>query len=271
MRTSYPVPSFSDEYSYKIVDSTFIHAVHLAKSKGSKRIYTLGISLLKDQDTIIWYIVKDPQSIFLRLTDPKQSPGFVFNNSVKGKQNTKQVVVDKKVVPKPLSSYLNTTKPVDKDHVCCGRCQQHKNDLLKTLAQEALNYSKPVSTPCPVTTWTANLKTSFIAPKETKLPPPSNKEIEKVKPSFSYGVMLDIYNNCGKSSCIAYLALGYNKAQKSLVVYYSLKSCMTDVYAIETDDITLYRDWIESDSLGKFYNDYVRHYEPGKLLRSCAK
>ena len=286
MRTSYPVPSFCDSYQYKIVDSTFIHAVHLAKSKGSNT-YTLGVSMIKEQDTIIWYIVKDPITVYSRLTNPKLSPGFVFNNSVKGKQNTKQTVVDKKVAVKPLSSYLNTDKPIAKAQPqvvksgCCGKCHSNENHIdlgtmsitqvqaiLKQLAQ-ALEYNKkdPVSTPCPVTTWVATPKTSFVAPKETKLPEPSKKEVQ----SFSYGPMLDVYNNCGKSSCIAYLALGYDKASKGLVIYYSLKSCMTDVYAIQTDDITLYRDWIEADSLGKFYNEYVRHDYPGKLLRSCSE
>jgi hypothetical protein len=292
MRTSYPVPSFSDGYQYKIVDSTFIHAVHIARSKGTNT-YTLGISLLKDQDTIIWYIVKEPLALYHRLTDPKQSPGFIFNNSVKGKQNTKQAVVDKKVVPKPLSSYLNTDKPIAKaekkvapsSHVahgpdidgCCGKCQGNIIDaggmsisqVYDMLEKIILNRKcDPVSNPCPVETYKG--PTSFAVPKENKLPEPSKKEVEKVNPSFSYGPMLDAYGDCGKSSCISYLALGYNKAAKGLVVYYSLTKS-SDVHAIETDDITLYRDWIESDSLGKFYNEFIRYVNPGKLLRSCAK
>jgi len=283
MRTSYPNPSFSVNYQYKIVDSTFIHAVHIAESKGN-HTYTLGISLLKDQDTIIWYIVKEPLALYRRLTDPKQSPGFIFNNSVKGKQNTKQAVVDKKVAVKPLSSYLNADKPIAKAEPkkvahgedidgCCGKCHGKENhvdlgtmnitqaqSILKQLAN-AWAYKAPVSNPCPVNTYTAPSNTSWIAPAGVKLP----------NVSFSYGPMLDTYNNCGKSSCIAYLALGYNKNAKSLVIYYSLASKSTDVFVIETDDITLYRDWINADSLGKFYNEFVRHSEPGKLLRSCAK
>ena len=299
MRTSYPVPSFSDGYQYKIVDSTFIHAVHLARSKWSSTL-SLGVSLLKDQDTILWYIVKEPLAIYHRLTDPKQSPGFVFNNSVKGKQSTRQSVSDKPqykqietkngalVYPKPLSSYLNADKPIAKaqpkkvvpsSHIAHGKDLENHVDLgvmsvtqvqsiLKQLAQ-AWSYKVPVSTPCPVETYTAQ-QVNYIAPKENKLPEPSRKEVEKVNASFSYGAMLDVYHDCGKSSCISYLALGYNKAAKGLVVYYSLNKS-SDVYVIETDDITLYRDWIESDSLGKFYNECIRYGEKSKLLRSCAK
>jgi hypothetical protein len=238
------------------------------------------------------------------LTDPKQSPGFVFNNSVKGKQHTKQTIVDKpqykqintkngaSVYPKPLSSYLNADKPIAKaekkvapsSHVadidgCCGKCKgknhvdlgtmsaTQAHSILKQLA-EVWGKKAPVSTPCPVETYTA--PANYIAPKEMKLPEPSRKEVEKVNPSFSYGPMLDAYHDCGKSSCISYLALGYNKAAKGLVIYYSLNKS-SDIYVIETDDITLYRDWISADSLGKFYNEYIRHVEPGKLLRSCAK
>lgn len=289
MRTSYPIPTFSNGYQYKIVDSTFIHAVHIARSKGSDTL-TLGISLLKDQDTILWYIVKDPISVYNRLTDPKQSPGFVFNNSVKGKQHTKQTVVDKKVVPKPLSSYLNTDKPiakaekkvvpsnhvahgVDIEHACCGKCKGNSIDAggmsisqVYDIVNRIIHTHKlnPVSTPCPVETY--NAPANYIAPKEMKLPEPSKKEV----PSFSYGQLLDVYNDCCKSSCISYLALGYNKAAKGLVIYYSLNKS-NDVHVIETDDITLYRDWIEAHSLGKFYNEFVRYQTPGKLLRSCAK
>ena len=248
MRTTYPTPSFAINYRYKLVDSTFIHAVHFAESKGSYT-YTLGISLQSDTDTILWYILKDPLAVWQRITDPKQSPGFVYNNSVKGKQYTKQVVVekvkpeswkieannsgwkvaydnllsDKKVTPKPLSSYLKE----EKEHVCCGKCNDNK------------------------------------APATVHVNPKGSGVVNQYN---GYGPLLDV---CSKaSSCLGYLALGFNRDTKGLVIYYAIKN-NHDVYALQTDDATLYREWVKSDSLGRYFNRNIKRLGATNVRRAA--
>lgn len=208
MRTTYPTPSFSDQYVYKLVDSTFIHAVHLAKSKGSWT-YSLGISLQKEQDTIYWYIVNDAQGLYKKLTDPKKSPGFTYNNSVKGKQYTKQEVVDNK----PIWPKTYAVKP------------------------------------------TVLVPASAI-PKAPVAPKPPAK-IEYVS---TYGPLLETSNK--SSSCIAYLGLGFNKTSKGFVIYYALKNNVHNVYALETDDASIYRGWVNSESLGRYFNQVIRKFKP---------
>ena len=241
MRTSYPTPSFANNYKFKLVDSTFIHAVHIAESKGSYT-FTLGISLQSDPDVILWYILKDPLAVWQRITDPKQSPGFVYNNSVKGKQYTRQTVVEKvkpeswkiesspngawkvayesllgekKVTPKPLASYLKE----EKEHVCCGKCNDHKAPIVVTPTQ----YN-------------------------------------------GYGPLLDV---CSKaSSCLGYLALGFNRDTKGLVIYYAIKN-NSDVYALQTTDATLYQNWIKSDSLGRYFNRNIKRLGAVNVRRAA--
>lgn len=272
MRTNYPVPSFSDQYKFQLVDSTFIHAVHLAKSKGSWT-YSLGVSLQSDQDTIYWYIVKDPVGVYNRLTDPKKSPGFTYNNSVKGKQYTKQQVVDKpqwyapagldrskvddktpfiqcdkpngpgRIYPKPLSSYFDAPDTAKK-----------ANTLSAELTELAAYWEKKAreeeKAPVPVSNGFAS-----IAPPKPKV----------VQFESGYGPLLDTSDKVGYSSCIAFLGLGYNRAGKGLVIYYALKSKPNDVIAVETDDAGLYREWTQSSSLGQYYNRHIKGMTSIKL------
>lgn len=259
MRTNYPTPSFAIRYDYQLVDSTFIHAVHFAVTKGSYNS-TLGISLQSDPDTILWYILKDPDAVWRRITDPKQSPGFVYNNSIRGKQYTKQVVVEKnswrastslepgfmrqdnswkietkpngswnvaydgktsdnKVVVKPLSSYLTTEKPKT-ECMCGGKCQNH----LKEKAPATVH---------------VNPKGSGVVVNEYN----------------GYGPLLDVCNRT--SSCLGYLALGFNRVTKGLVIYYAIKN-NNDVYALQTNDATLYQEWIKAESLGRYFNRSIK-------------
>jgi hypothetical protein len=221
MRTTYPTPSFSDQYNFKLVDSTFIHAVHLAKSKGSWT-YSLGISLQKEQDTIYWYIVNDAQGLYRKLTDPKKSPGFTYNNSVKGKQYTKQEVVDKAIPAKTTTS------------------TNFKLDEIE----------------------------SYWAGKKSQPIPKAPEKPAKVEYVSTYGPLLDTVNK--QSSCIAYLGLGYNRSSKGFVIYYALKNNVHNVYAIETDDASIYRGWVNSESLGRYFNQVIRKFKPVLLKTLVA-
>ena len=238
MRTNYPTPSFAITYDYKLVDSTFIHAVHLALTKGSYNS-TLGISLQLDPETILWYILKDPDAVWRRITDPKQSPGFVYNNSVKGKQYTKQVVVEKNpwkattnldLGVKPLSSYLTTEKPKT-ECMCGGKCQNH----LKAKAPATVH---------------VNPKGSGVAVNEYN----------------GYGPLLDVCQR--DSSCLGYLALGFNRNTKGLVIYYAIKN-NSDVYALRTNDATLYQEWIKAESLGRYFNRSIKRLGAVNVRRAA--
>lgn len=258
MRTNYPVPSFSDQYKFQLVDSTFIHAVHLAKSKGSWT-YSLGVSLQSDQDTIYWYIVKDPVGVYNRLTDPKKSPGFTYNNSVKGKQYTKQQVVDKpqfvqcdkpngpgRIYPKPLSSYIDPL--ANEKKVGPTNLNQELTELAAYWEKKAREEEKAQVPKC-----------TFPQPINPLPPKPKVVQFES-----GYGPLLDTCQNI-YSSCIAFLALGYNRAGKGLVIYYALKSKPNDVIAVETDDAGLYREWAGSHSLGQYYNRHIKGMTSVKL------
>ena len=252
MRTSYPTPSFAITYDYKLVDSTFIHAVHLALTKGSYNS-TLGISLQSDPETILWYILKDPDAVWRRITDPKQSPGFVYNNSIRGKQYTKQVVVEKnpwkattnleqpqwfapagldrtKVTPKPLSSYLTTEKPKT-ECMCGGKCQDH----LKAKAPATVH---------------VNPKGSGVVVNEYN----------------GYGPLLDVCQR--DSSCLGYLALGFDRVTKGLVIYYAIKN-NSGVYALRTNDATLYQEWIKAKSLGRYFNRNIKRLGAVNVRRAA--
>lgn len=215
MRTSYPTPSFADIYRYTIVDSTFLHAVHLAKSKGNWT-YTVGVSFLNNPEEIVWYVnVKDPEGVYARLADPRKSPGFTFNNTLKGKQYTKQEVVNK-----PKASGWTSVQPL-RPELRAGP-------------------DKPV------------------APKQP----------EKVEFVSTYGPLLA---TCQKpSSCIGYLALGYDSKNIGLVIYYALKNKPHDVYALEIENINEYKLWTTAESLGKYYNRYVKN-AGAILLKSIVK
>jgi hypothetical protein len=220
MRTSYPIPAFSDQYTFKLVDSTFIHAVHLAKSKGAWN-YSIGITLQNEQDTIYWYIVKDPQGLYKKLTDPKKSPGFTYNNSIKGKQYSKQYIKREDLGKLTLEAYWDS--------------KQSK--------------SKPIQKVMPVVEKPENPQSNSKPIAKPENPP-------KVEYVSSYGPLLDVTRK--QSSCIAYLALGFNKNTKGFVIYFALKNNIHNMYALETDDAGIYRNWINSLSLGSHYNKVIR-------------
>jgi hypothetical protein len=355
MRTSYPLPKFASTYGFKLVDSSFIHAIHLAQAKDQRYIqnggWILGVSFQVDQDTIKWYDVKSPYELFYKLTDPKQSPGFTFNNSVKGKPFGATKVNE--VVTTPIDSIPKIDPNVHKGalsntykepHKCCGgKCQvapmyldyfldgnlplpkgkykvpggkwtlEFDHEVLpnsneyKSL-QQLYGKSQVTSDKYQYAPWEVPDKKAVyqdaIASKETlkqrteklikesaEYWSPENvkarqkafeakkaemarlkqEEIDDIKASnakadsVSYGPLLD---TCYKeSSCIGYLALGFNRAKKNFVVYYSIKGSPHNIMAFFTDDGALFRDWTNSDSLGKFYNTYIKGVQQTFLLR----
>jgi hypothetical protein len=244
MRTSYPRPANHNNigyYEYKLVDSSFIHAIHYFdpyNTVGSTRL--IGVTFQDDQNTINWYNVRDALTIYQNLTNPKKSPGFVFNNSLRGKP-----FVPQKVVDKPLVTGVNpyTQKVVDKPVT--------EIDWKITFGPTKWEL---VETPKPV--------------KTVKKPVNKPVEIE----SKSYGVLLE---QCNKlSSCIKYLALGFNNATKGFVIYYAVDNSTTqqgatwqrNLRVIETDDASVYRDWVNAESLGKHFNKCIRHMDSKPLL-----
>jgi hypothetical protein len=242
MRTSYPTPTFSDGYQYKLVDSTFIHAVHIARTVGNGN-YCLGISFQKDENTICWYVVKDPVAVYKKLTDPNQSPGFTFNNSVKGKKFNALHVYDK-------AGYSTEYKEPQKYNV------NTKEATKKLLEAWKAELNKPVAP-------------KLVKPKADLTPLP--KDPGYVGQS-GYGTLLEVYQECGKSSCISYLALGYNRKDKNFVVYFTLKSQgAQNMQAFFTDDASVYRDWTNAESLGKYYNRNIRYVEDTFSVRAAAK
>ena len=244
MRTSYPTPAFSDGYQFKLVDSTFIHAIHLARSTGTWA-YNLGISFQNNQDEIKWYIVKDPKGLYKKLTDPKQSPGFTFNNSVKGKPFDTTWVVDTPNKPKEVPQGYNINT------------KQSTIDLLEAWKAE-LNAKR------------AQVKTNekgFAIPKVDPTPLPTAPVYTG---QSGYGSLLDVCQKVSESSCISYLALGYNRAAKNFVVYFALKSDTTNVLAFFTDKASVYRDWSSAESLGRFYNRSIKFRENVFSVRAAA-
>ena len=271
MRTNYPTPSFAIRYDYQLVDSTFIHAVHFAVTKGSYNS-TLGISLQSDPDTILWYILKDPGAVWRRITDPKQSPGFVYNNSIRGKQYTKQEVVDKtpfiqcdkpngpgRIYPKPLSSYLEAPKK----HVCCGgkNCQVEGKTVVKNGVAQ-LEFETKISTTQPTSFSPVQLKEK--APATVHVNPKGSGVA--VNEYNGYGPLLDVCNRT--SSCLGYLALGFNRVTKGLVIYYAIKN-NNDVYALQTNDATLYQEWIKAESLGRYFNRSIKRLGAVNVRRAA--
>jgi hypothetical protein len=350
MRTNYPTPKFSKEYQFKLVDSTFIHAIHLARAANPRynkhKGYILGISFQADQDTIKWYDVKkDPCVLYNDMINPKKSPGFIFNNSVKGspievtRVDQEEAVewMNKALTGLPSNSYitelknsLSNTYNKESPHKCCGKCEKPINGDLAYYLKH--NLSIPIGKySLPNGKWTleitqvtepnsimykhlqqivtdhkeivgTNKKEIYqdtIASKETQQQrtqrlkkemesywSPANvkareearkygtlyeyesknswsldkssitkMEDQAKKDSVSYGPLLD---TCIKgSSCISYLALGYNRKDKNFIIYYSLKSEPRNILAFFTDDGGLFRDWSKSESLGKFYNEFV--------------
>ena len=252
MRTSYPTPAFSDGYQFKLVDSTFIHAVHIARTNGSGN-YCLGISFQKDQDTICWYIVKDPVATYKKLTDPKQSPGFTFNNSVKGKKFNALPVYEKPFNTK----YDNYKEEPQKYNV------NTKDAAKKLLEAWKAELNKPVAPkliPKPAT--------AYIYPKVDPTPLPKDPGYQT---QSGYGTLLDVCQKVGNSSCISYLALGYNRLDKNFVVYFALKTKPHDVLAFFTDDASDYRDWTNAESLGRFYNRSIKLHQDVFSVRWVAQ
>lgn len=257
VRTSYPTPSFSDGYQFKIVDSTFIHAIHLARSSGNWT-YNLGVSFQSNQDEIKWYIVSDPKALYKKLTDPKQSPGFTFNNSVKGKpfETTNVLTGSNKYIDESLAK-------VKKD-VGALVTEYNRNTspeairLLEAWKQRLNAQVAPVKTPTK----------RFAVPKINPTPLP--KDPGPCTQS-GYGVLLDVYQDTAKSCCIHYLALGYNRQAKNFVVYFALKTNKLDIQAFFTDNASVYRDWTNAVSLGRFYNRSIKLQQNVFSVRGAAK
>ena len=269
MRTSYPTPTFSDGYQFKLVDSTFIHAVHLARTVGTGN-YCLGITFQSNEDSISWYVVKDPVATYKKLTDPKQSPGFTFNNSVKGKKFHALPVYEK-----PNKSYYGQT-----DHTEDG-IDPKKFFGLSDKASAGVGKKEQANTL--VEGWKARLeawKATLNAPVKTNakglaIPKVDNTPLPKDPPyagQSGYGTLLDVCQKVANSSCISYLALGYNKKDKNFVVYFTLKSQgAQNMQAFFTDDASVYRCWTSAESLGRYYNKFVKVQENIFSVRGAAK
>ena len=264
MRTSYPTPSFSDGYQYKLVDSTFIHAIHLARSSGNWT-YNLGVSFQSNQDEIKWYIVNDPKALYKKLTDPKQSPGFTFNNSVKGKQYTTTQVNELKGYV-DCTNYAHAPKKVKP---FCGHTD-HTEDGIdppkynKNTSPEAIRLLEA---------WKAQLNAK-VTPKGFAIPriDPTPLPTAPVYTGQSgYGSLLEVCQRVGESSCISYLAMGYNRTDKNFIVYFALKTKPHDVLAFFTDNASVYRDWTSATSLGRFYNRSIRFQQDVFSVRGAAK
>jgi hypothetical protein len=256
MRTIYPTPSFSDGYQYKLVDSTFIHAIHLARECGTWN-YVLGVSFQENQDEIKWYLVSDPKGLFKKLTDPKQSPGFTFNNSVKGKP------FETTNVPKDNTKYIDESLAKVKKDVAALDTQYNRNTspeairLLEAWKQRLNAQGAPKT----------NAK-GFTVPKVDPTPLP--KDSGPCTQS-GYGALLDVCQDTAKSSCISYLAMGYNRQYKNFVVYFALKTQSTNILAFTTDDASTYRNWTNAESLGRFYNRNIKQIENVFSVRAAAK
>lgn len=255
MRTSYPTPAFSDGYQFKLVDSTFIHAIHLARnvSGWGNWTYNLGVSFQSNQDEIKWYTVKDPKALYNKLTDPKQSPGFTFNNSVKGKPFTTTQVVDKPSLSSKSNSYNLNTKPE-----AIKLLEAWKERLNAQLAPKT-NVAKKVEQP---------ILKGFAVPKIDPTPLP--KAAGTVSQS-GYGALLDVCQRVYESSCISYLALGYNRTDQNFVVYYALKTDPQNILAFFTDDARDYRNWSKFESLGRYYNRNIKYIKDSFSVRAAAK
>lgn len=279
MRTYYPKPSFTSSYQFKLVNSSFIHAIHLAGS------HSVGVSFIKDEDTIQWYVHNDPVGVYNKLTDPTKSVGFVFNNTLKGKQYTKTnvagspkhapVVGTPRNMPeeRPIKTESVQVKPwVNPVSIRQEKIKALADELVKR-ANDKLEEKKTVGE------WPPK-----VVPKT-----PSEKALEEIskiitqlvvdvtpKPNEVYvpnyanttGPVLHV---CTKeSSCIFYLALGFDTKTLENVIFYSLNSAPRDVYVIKGASLSTYKAWIK-DSLGKYYNSTIKHFTNSVLLRSLAK
>lgn len=243
MRTLYPCPTFANHYDFKLVDSTFIHAVHLAYRKGNDGAM-FGVSFQSDEDSINWYDVKNPEAVYVKMTNPKLSPGFTFNNSVKGKKFSTIKVNDN-----PVRRTFN----VDAGNVS-PKVAQGVMEMMKARLNQNGAATPPITSD------------PFIQCDKPNGPGRMYPKPVKVEYESSFGPLLDTCSNYQNSSCMSYIAMGYNKFTKGLVIYYALKSKMTDVYAVEVMDATIYTNWLKADSLGRYYNQVIKKLNP-VLLR----
>jgi hypothetical protein len=81
-----------------------------------------------------------------------------------------------------------------------------------------------------------------------------------------YGPLLDVCQRV--SSCLGYLALGFNRVTKGLVIYYAIKN-NSDVYALQTNDATLYQEWIKAESLGRYFNRNIKRLGAVNVRRNA--
>ena len=300
MRTYYPKPSFAAySYKFKLVNSSFIHAVHLSDSN------SVGLSFIKDEDTIQWYVHNDPVGVYNKLTDPTKSVGFVFNNTLKGKQYTKTTVAGspkdalvgilrnmpserpvktESVQVKPwVNPFKLTEEPPVKPHyvdVKLAGMSQENQENIKALADELVKRSNDKI---------EEKKTAGEWPPKVTTKTPSEKALEDISkiitqlvqdvtPTRVTPIVPDYANTTGpvlhvctkESTCIFYLALGFDTKTLENVIFYSLKSAPQDVYVIRSASLSTYKAWIK-DSLGKYYNSTIKHFTHSVLLRSLAK
>lgn len=239
MRTYYPKPSFATKsYQFKLVNSSFIHAVHLAESWDS---HSIGVSFIKDEDVIQWYVHSNSVNVYNKLTDTR-SVGFVFNNTLKGKQYTKTSVASS---PKDAPVISPKTSLAEK----LQEMKKTAMQSVKTPSEKALEDISKI----------LNQLVQDVTPKVPKTSP---------EYAFSTGPVLHV---CTKeSTCIFYLALGFDTKTLENVIFYSLNSAPRDVYIIRNASLSTYKDWIK-DSLGQYYNKHIKHFTHSVLLRSLAK
>jgi hypothetical protein len=252
MRTYYPKPSFATKsYQFKLVNSSFIHAIHLAQSLDS---FSVGVSFIKDEDVIQWYVHSNSVNVYNKLTDPTRSVGFVFNNTLKGKQYIKTTVASSPKDAPVISPKTSLAEHLLKD--ASERLQEMKKtamESVKTPSEKALEDISKIITQL----------VQDVTPKVTKVSLNSTPDYANTT-----GPVLHV---CTKeSTCIFYLALGFDTKTLENVIFYSLNSAPGDVYIIRNASLSTYKDWIK-DSLGQYYNKHIKHFTHSVLLRSLAK
>lgn len=304
MKTNYVRPFGSTHYEFKLVDSSFIHAIHYAMWNHNVP-YKLGVSLLSNPEHITWYNVHNPVGVYSKLTNPHNSPGFVFNNSVRGKPNTtfpqgffpKQDDVthidnkpylnhadrkdvyehtvgtkeSRKKVVEELTNSLNAWLNPNETNVSVREAASKRvMDALNTKElDEAVNSMKynpttDVHNEDTVNVVLKNVKTGSTVAVSSL----KNVSANGLNASFKFGVLLD---TCQKSSSIiSYLALGFNQATKGFVIYYSIKN-KPGLYTIVTDVANVYRNWCNAESLGRHFNKTIKKNHVSHLMSEYAQ
>lgn len=282
MRTYYPYNN-GIEYYTRIVNSSFIHAILLKSNLLGDHI--IGVAFLKDEDKVHWYKINDGKTIYNKLTDPTKSVGFIFNNSLRGKPSTME---DFSKYPKQkpeiqLKSFWTSPEHKEKvkklaEEVLSDQLNSQENilkvqELPKKTAVEAYwnklaqdivkqNVKKPLTPTEKALEDISKIVTQLVKDVEPRT-------ISNTDKSNVYGPVLHV--NTKDSSCIFYLSLGFDTKTLENTIFYSLSSAPNDVYVIKDAQLSLYKEWIKSESLGKFYNQRIKHFTHSVLLRSLAK